>query len=641
MPAHNLRQMTRAGVRLFQVDLWLQDIWTGPGRALDMQLARKQVRGVLEACPEASVVIRLHVNAPVWWRQAHPEESVQYADGPAEAGPQGLPFNHEDGDIYRVDRTSLASERWRTEAGVKLREFCRQLAHTREGKSVIGLHIAGGVYGEWHPWGFIKHEPDVSEPMTRAFRMWLKNKYQTTENLQKAWGSGTLENATVPDTLERQCCSDGFFRDPVTETRVMDFYQAYQSVIADDIELFCRIAKESWGRPLLVGVFNVYSQFGLCRQAINGHLEAERLLKSPWIDYFAGPPSYYEPSRLAGGSGLQRAPIKSVLLHGKLWFDEIDNGYLQDDQKIDFVRSKTLGDTNYLPVLQRSLWMPMAQGCGLWLYDFGPRRNTGWWDGPMYLEEISRSIALFREEYGKPVPAAAADALVVWDTDSYYAVKNVNTRDCDKGLDAAAEELQRAGVALDHIFQFDLPLVDLRPYRAVLFMNAWQIRPEMRQFIRDSVAQQGRTLIWNAGSGYADGQKTSIKLTENLTGIRFDRLNTGLVGVDTVKNQDWVSPTLLTADPAAGPLSTLLPTGNMPLVRKKVVTHTVVYAGIPLHDTAVFRSLLSTAGCRVWQDQGEALTVGRQYLVRHWAKGGQQRPVTRLQERETGMVRFE
>ncbi len=642
LPAHNLRQMSEAGVRLFQVDLWLEDIWKEKEKRLDMALARRQVSGVLNACPGGGVVVRLHVNAPLWWNLAHPEECVQYADGPVQDLPSGLPFNHEDGDILRANRASLASKLWREEAGNILREFCHRLARTREGKAVIGIHISGGVYGEWHPWGFIKQEPDVSAPMQLAFRKWLKNKYLTDENLQAAWGNSrfNLANATVPDTTERRCCADGFFRNPALEQRVMDFYRCQQSVIADDIEFFCRIAKEQWGRPLITGVFYGYMQFGLCRQALNGHLEAQRLLESPWIDYFAGPPSYYEPSRKAGGSGMERAPIRSIQLHGKMWFDEIDNGYLQDKRERDFVRSGALGDTNYLPVLQRSLWLPMVQGCGLWLYDFGPRRNTGWWDSPMYLEEIKRTLDYFRNRYGKGMKpeAHAADALVVWDTESFYAVKNVNTKRCEKGLDAAAEELLCSGISLDHIYLFDLQHVDLKAYKAIIFINAWVLTSGQRQFIRDTVAQNGRTLIWNYGAGYSDSTHGGKELTEQLTGISLQQIKRDdkpvwIMGQDTVENPEPLEPLLFVSDREATTLAKLHGKGEAVIARKNFPTHTMVYAAIPLHRSAVFRTLLQEAGCWVLNDRPDATFSTADFIILHTGKGGKRN--LRLKNGET------
>ena len=56
MAARNLHNFAQAGVRLFQVDLYLEDIWLAGRDTLDMAKARRQVRGVLDQCPDASVV---------------------------------------------------------------------------------------------------------------------------------------------------------------------------------------------------------------------------------------------------------------------------------------------------------------------------------------------------------------------------------------------------------------------------------------------------------------------------------------------------------------------------------------------------------------------------------------------------------
>lgn len=639
LPAHNLRQMASAGIRLYQVDLWLADLWPENGGRIDLALARRQIRGVLDACPEAAVVVRLHVNAPAWWNRAHPEECVQFADGPPEDRPEGLPFNHEDGDTERSRRASLASELWRAEAGARTAEFCRRLARTREGHAVIGIHVAGGVYGEWHPWGFVKYEPDGSAAMKRAFRAWLRVKYSSDENLQGAWNdpSATLAGAAVPDSAARRCCADTgtIFRDPARERRLLDFYACQQAVVADDIEFFCRTVKENWPRPLIVGVFYAYVQFGLCRHALGGHLEAERLLDCPWIDYFAGPPSYLPESRKTGGSGLQRAPVRSVLLHGKLWFDEVDNGYLQDKREQDFVRSRPLGDSTYLPVLQRSLWLPLMQGCGLWLYDFGPRRNAGWWDSPLYRAEIRRTREFFAARQASESVklserfATRADVLVVWSTESFYHVENRWSKTCDRGLDAAMEDLQRCGAVSDHIYLFDLPKIDLRPYRAVVFPNAWMLTPETRVFIRDSVARAGRTVVWNYLAGYSDGARIGQDLAENGTGFIFQKMETTAAprwraGGFDFENPERVAPFFGIADPGATSLARRLgPDSTAVVARKTGAGCTAVCATAPLHGRAVWRDIFRAAGCQILSENDDFVFAAGDLILMHTAGGGE------------------
>ncbi|NLP12353.1 hypothetical protein GX408_18280, partial [bacterium] len=119
IPQRNIRLFAEAGVRLFQVDLFLEHVWLEEGR-FDLSRARQQIRGVLEVCPQAAVFIRFHVNAPRWWSARHPEEITLYAD--AEAKPDdswGLQRIIQE-DAATPVRVSLASEKWLQASGEKV-----------------------------------------------------------------------------------------------------------------------------------------------------------------------------------------------------------------------------------------------------------------------------------------------------------------------------------------------------------------------------------------------------------------------------------------------------------------------------------------------------------------------------------------
>jgi hypothetical protein len=202
LPQHNLRNFYEAGIRLFQVDLWLEHIWTSSD-SFDIGLARRQIGGLLQICPNAAVIIRFHVTAPRWWRDAHPEEWVRYADvGYMDEHPEGFPRILEE-DNYPVRRVSMASEVWKSEGAGRLRQFLKGLASTPEGNALAGIQVADGIYGEWHNWGFFRNEPDVSEPMTAHFRRWLGAKYRSDSGLRRAWrtGNASLATATVPEWM--------------------------------------------------------------------------------------------------------------------------------------------------------------------------------------------------------------------------------------------------------------------------------------------------------------------------------------------------------------------------------------------------------------------------------------------------------
>jgi len=629
-PSRNLKNFCEVGIKLFQVDLYFEDIWYKGSTDLDISKAQKQVRGVLDACPHGLVVIRLHVNAPFWWNEENREECTEYADGAIDKRRYGAPFNNEDGDIDRPLRASLASMKWRKESGEKVIEFCQKLSKTAEGASVIGLHIAGGIYGEWHYWGFIGHEPDTGKAMTSYFRNWLRNKYKTDEKLQIAWRSKqfTLANASVPDTTERNFTGDGIFRNPAQEQRVIDYFMAQQEVVAEDIEYFCRLAKENWGRPLIIGVFYGYFHMTFSRQAIGGHILVERILNSPYIDYLSAPQTYWESSRKLGGSGNSRGIIESTLLHGKLWLDELDNGYLQDNKALDPVRSAELGDVVYASMLRRSTLLPLMRGIGLWYYDFGPQRSSGWWDSPLYLANIKTEKEFFDKQLHQPYQSVA-DVLYVYDQENFYYIKNKWTPISSAILDKGVEEALRAGVAGDHIYLFDLQKVNLKQYKAIVFVNCFIMSEKERMFIKEQVAKEGRTLIFNYLTGYLDGQKNSLEAVSKLTGIsvsKFDFSPKPHIQFGTLEYalEGGFQPAAIITDSQVNTLGRLKNgKGETVIAQKQFPTHKAILATFPLQDTDVFRELFKAAGCHVYNEKNDFTYAHSNLLLLHTADGGQ------------------
>ena len=82
-------------------------------------------------------------------------------------------------DLRRLPRNSLASEVWMEAAREKTAALLRGLAALPEGRALAGLHVACGVYGEWHYWGFMRNEPlpsTWSRPFDRveSFPAWNK-----------------------------------------------------------------------------------------------------------------------------------------------------------------------------------------------------------------------------------------------------------------------------------------------------------------------------------------------------------------------------------------------------------------------------------------------------------------------------------
>lgn len=244
----NIGLFCKSGVEVYQLDLYLEDIWYEHSDTLHMSTAYKQIQGVLEVCPDANVFIRIHVNAPFWWNSTHKTECTQYADGPIDTSlVYGVPLNNEDGDTKRSLRASMASKLWEKEAGERLQEFCKKLSASKQGNNLVGLHVCGGVFGEWPYWGFPDHSGDTGPAMQAHFNSWIKAKYKTEASLRKAWNRSdiTFETISVPGMEMRLNSSFGDYRDPAKEQYVIDYFTCQQQLVADNMEYFCKIAKDS------------------------------------------------------------------------------------------------------------------------------------------------------------------------------------------------------------------------------------------------------------------------------------------------------------------------------------------------------------------------------------------------------------
>ena len=631
VPQRNIQQFYNIGFRLFQVDLYLEDVWLKDVEKLDLEKARRQLRGVLEVAPEANIVLRVHVNAPYWWNEANRDECTEYADGPIqEEYIPGLPHNNEDFDNDRSLRASLASMKWREEAGERLVELCEGLAASPEGDALIGMHISGGIYGEWHYWSFITHDPDTGKAMTAYFRDWLAKKYGSDKNLQKAWNSKeyTLANATVPGVEERNATHFGFFKDPTQDQRVIDYFLAQQEVVVEDIEYFTKLAKNNWPRPLIVGVFYGYFHMTFSRQTVGGHLLVERIMDCPTIDYLAAPQTYWGDSRENGGSGNSRGIIESALLHGKLWLDELDNGEYQKKAFTDPVRYKDRYDPNYAPILRRAALFPQMRGIGLWYYDFGPRESLGWWDDPRYRAAIKEEKELFNQRLHIPYKSEA-DLLYVWSMDSYYFMKPGWTPISYNVPDDSVEQSMKSGVVGDHVYDFDLERVNLDQYKAVIFMNSYMLTPAQKKLIKEKVAKNGRTLIFNYLTGITDGKKIDFSLAEEFINVKmapalaYSPQKVSYIEPDfTYQFQGPVDPMVIINDTQTVPLAYLGDSKAVVAAKKEFADYKVVFAALPINGTDVFRAIYKDAGCHVYNEAPDFTFCGTGLLLIHTKDGG-------------------
>lgn len=645
VPQHNIARFAERGVTLFQLDIALDHMWFSDG-TFSVEMAQKQVRGVRQVCPKAAVFLRLHVRPPKWWMLRHPEENTTYY------GSDSLPDL--DGGFYRLieedavnpARTSLASQRWHEECGAIVRRFCREFSRTPEGDALAGVQVAGGVYGEWHYWGFIGHEPDASAPMQQHFRVWLQDRYLDCSALQTAWNdpSVTFETATVPDKAARQHTSHGVFRDPRLEMRVVDYFRCQHECVANSIIYFARAIKETWPRPIVTGAFYGYffSTFG--RDAAGGHLEVGRVLESPYVDYLSGPAAYYPDVEGNGEPYRSRSVLDSCRLHGKLWLDEMDkrthlpSRFLEEFKQVEHETVMNV---------RRNITYPHTRGTGFWFYDFGPsgmasglgknateHGNRGWWDTRVIQEDIGRVRGLLQERFSQPYESDA-DVLCVFDTESYYHVASVGSRDPVSVplVNWMTLGFYRAGVAFDQLRLADLERVDFSRYKTVAFMNTWKMTKRQRRFVREQVAQNGRHLLWNYAPAYTDGTRNDISFMRDATQLQLEMIDIQgeaqivstapwNVELKWSVSRDAVTPLFSVVDEAAEAWARYEGTPHSAVARRRFQDHTALYVALPSYDSNLGKALMRQTPAHRYTDGEDVVYAGGGLLVIVSAKGG-------------------
>lgn len=186
---------------------------------------------------------------PEWWRDQNLGEMTVYSDVSEYQVGVDYGFKRTIDDDFRAQRReSMASDKWMEDATTMTKRFLDEFQRTPEAGYLAGIHIAGGVYGEWHYWGFMYNEPDQSEAMHRWFRAWLRETYQTDEGLQAAWNRDdvTIETATVPD-MDDRIAKEGLFREPVSEKWVGDYYRAQHELVTNRVLHFAELVKKKLG----------------------------------------------------------------------------------------------------------------------------------------------------------------------------------------------------------------------------------------------------------------------------------------------------------------------------------------------------------------------------------------------------------
>lgn len=577
---------------------------------------------ILETNPNAAILLRLHMNAPYWWMRDNPDELCIYGVGEVPYVDDGEYERVIDGDEDNRMRVSIASEKWKKDAADALTFLLEGIRNTPQGRHVVGIQIAGGVYGEWHQWGFSYH-PDYSQPMTDYFRRSLREKYQTDEALRAAWkdSSASLDTA-IPAPPQMRGSVDGEpYRHPAECMYVIDSLKALQQCVPDAILHFAHRIRQVWDRPMLIGTF--YGYYDPWPQVyIGGHLETNRLLEGGLIDYISGPFHYHPSLRNISGTGCARGLLESARLHGVLWLTEMDNPPIGSAQCVGGIPERR---AESIALMKRHVLEPFTRGMGTWFFDhrlvLDLGYNTtiyikkGWWDHPALLSEIQK-LKHIADHTAKVQYKPMAEVLCVFDTQSRYYSNAIDLYSYDNAP-LLYNTLGRSGVLYDSVNFDDLSLVDAAQYKSIIFVHTPYLTNDRRELIRNTFAGNGRHLIWINTSGYLNDTDFSEVNIGEISGIAVRETSVPTAMTVYLGGQAYsISPpspyslNFSPQDPDATILGYFSGTDIPAAAKREFHDYTSWYFSVFPSDRNALREIFRLAGVHIYSEGGESLLIG-------------------------------
>jgi beta-galactosidase len=491
------REAAGAGIHLHCIPAYLGDrginprsgigpfrrpVWTGEG-AYDFASIAEDFDALLRADPKALAIVRLHMDAPAWWEERHPEGCCQLADG-------------------TTFRQSFTSPLWRRDASAALEALIAWLRQSPYARHLAGIHVAAGHTEEWF-YHFREHFEDLNPSRTQAFRAWLREAYGgDEERLRAAWGDPGLsfDTADPADISGRE--RGEVWRDADTSRPVVDTFRFHAAAMADNVAHFCGVVKRAGGGGLLAGAFYGYHNF--VNDPRLGHFALGRLLACPDLDYLSSPNVY---NRVMGEDWPPMAAVGSVALHGKLWLAENDTRTsvttLLRDQAPDicppdwydggvWLGPDSLDDS--VALLRKNTARMLAGGYGGWWFDMW----GGWFNDPALMAVLRRTQELGAEDLARPVGGMEPQIAVFADEELAFHDASFGT--LAEGIFSNRYPLGKTGAPYALYLLSDLERVPPESHRVFWLLGPTRL-DAAAEAVLDEVSRQGVTVVWTRPGG--------------------------------------------------------------------------------------------------------------------------------------------
>ncbi len=605
------RQFNELGVKIHTCILHLG--WMGIDE-YDYSLTDRVLDEVFKDNPDIYFIPRIKVNVPIDWCMENPEDVFVYYGGPDTVegvkslvgtlkqdyigyeAPNGYYMAGDYVDTRPnvnsvIARQSFTSKKWLKDAKVALEKLLDRLENSKYADRILGYHIAYGVSGECVLWGRASnHYGDYGIGYKKAFYEWGLKKYKTHEALAKAWCQPEIsaENIVLPSPEERYDVTDTvevFFRKEDKQTICTDLDIFISEVNADVIEYFGKIVKEKTNGKL-TGAFYGYF-IHIDNPAYTGHLAIDRLLDSPYIDFFAAPKSYYRNQ--AGDPGGVLSTTQSINLK-KLWLDELDNRtHLAKGVDAEWT-SDNFGTTR--TVFWREFAKNLADDSGFWWMDLG----GGWFDSEDIMEEFS-SLVKANDIIRTKKHESKSDILMLVD-DECIMQMNISSDMRFAFMEDFLCELHMTGCLTDLYRLSDLEKLNLDKYKLIIFGYTFKLGEKEKEIIKNISPE--KVVMFNYSAGVISDNGVSLENTSKVTGVE----------VEDIGKEKYNFPEIIIKD--SNKITSLVK-DEKGRIRVGVVDKKVVNTK-PFMSREELRKITDMAGCHTYASSGNTVYGDNRFI---------------------------
>ncbi len=571
------------------------------------------LKKTVEVDPAAQVLFRVVFAAASGWGQQFPNARYTTVNG-------------------ELAEPSLADEDFWGVARQCLGELITGMRELPNPEAILGLHLDRG---EWFSVDGVGY--DTSRAARDQFRDWARTRYRNdVVALRAAWFDGSadfnrLEVPAYPSVEE----GDKFVRANRKERPWVDYHLFLSDVAVSriaDLAYTCKAASDGY---FLVGVSYGYT-FEWSHPA-SGHLSLGKLLRTNEIDFIAGPPSYR--NREPGGAASFPGPIDSFALNGKLYMSEEDykttlgSGYDPDDFNPAIKTPQALESVHW-----RGVGAALAHASGVCWMDL-------WGNGWLKTSSVWNRANAVRQAMLARMASPQTDPDVAVFIDERSLAYLVDKKGFSLLVQNVRESVLRSGMSVAFYLLSDLQHRDQFPEsRLHLFLNAWDIRPDLRAAIKQRLQKDDKVLFWLYSAGLFDSGRETLERAREVTGIALrpqpfhSRTGTTIVArrhplsdpFDDKANVGGapLEPSYFAIPEDGTVLGEYSQTGLPSFVFREFkegereARWRSVFLGEPIVTAGLLRALGEMAGAHVWSFTDDVVHVRPPFLTVHCTQGG-------------------